>query len=244
MQVSKKDQIHLWLLSNQKILKENRGILWGIDLLPIIERQKFLIKPVEETWSENIAYPVSELPGLVVDGYKSAYKSKNRVNTDYNWAEGGSVYSCTCGDGEVYGVGMGRGSQMALCRNGKRGGLLSYEENKKYERQSVTCILEDYKFGRVGESVRRYVMEQAPLHASMVKEAFSGKDLEFMYLTFLEKFDVDLIVPKMEYALINTILDILRNPKMKSAEKKFLIQHDLIYYVNIKSLEKIDLAEK
>jgi hypothetical protein len=41
MGISKKNDINLWLMSNQKILKENRGILWGIDLLPIVENQKF-----------------------------------------------------------------------------------------------------------------------------------------------------------------------------------------------------------
>lgn len=87
-------------------------------------------------------------------------------------------------------------------------------------------------------------MEKAPLHATMMKESFSVMDLQFVYLTFLEKYEFKLLVPKLESTLIKTILNILRKPKMEAAEKKFLIQFDLIYYINVKSLEKIDLAEK
>lgn len=180
----------------------------------------------------------------MVDGYKSLHNFKNIVHSNVEWAEVGKVIRCTCPNGEVYPVGIDSSSQLAMCNNGKRGHRLPYEQNKKYERQGVSCADPDLTYRISGERVRAYVMEQAPLHATMMKDSFQVMDLEFGYLTFLEKYEFDLVSPKLEYTLIKTILNILRKPKMESAEKKFLIQYDLIYYINVKSLEKIDLAEK
>jgi hypothetical protein len=159
-------------------------------------------------------------------------------------AEGGEVFRCTCPDGEVYPVGIDSSSKLALCDNGKRGKSLPYEQNKKYERQGVSCVIPDLTYRIVGERVRAYVMERAPQHATMIKDSFQVMDVEFGDLTYFEKYRFYLLRPKLMHTMIKAILNILRKPRMESAEKKFLIKYDLIYYMNVKSLEKIDLVEK
>jgi hypothetical protein len=159
-------------------------------------------------------------------------------------AEGGKVFRCACPDGEVYPVGIDSSSQQPLCYNGKRGQPLPYEQNRKYERQGVSCVNLDLTYRIEGERVRAYVMERAPQHATMIKDSFEVMDLQFGHLTYLEKYSFNLIRPKLVNTLTKTIFNILRKPEMESAEKKFLIKYDLIYYMNVKSLEKIDLAEK
>jgi hypothetical protein len=133
----------------------------------------------------------------VVDGYKSRHIFKDTVYSNVDEAEGGKVFRCTCPHGAIYSVGMESSNQLSLCRNGKRGQQLPYEENKKYERQSVSCAEADLTYRIVGERVRAYVIDQAPLYASMMKDSFSVMDLEFAYLTFLEKYEFRLLVPKI-----------------------------------------------